>query len=136
VVLLHSVSAEALVQGEAMAVLEAAKARGDVRAIGVSVDEISAAEATLADPRIEVVQVPYITGDSAMVDWARRAAAAGKLVVAREIFSGIGGVAPPAKSEFVASNLARVEGDLAVGVALVGTTKIEHLDQVLKVRMR
>ena len=130
-VMLHSADATNLARGVAMDVLEQARVRGDIRIIGVSVDDLEAAEATLQDSRIQAVQVPYKAGDSAIADWARRAEAAGKLVVAREIFDGIGALPAEARKGYIADNLTRCAQDPVVGVALVGTTKVAHLDEIL-----
>jgi aryl-alcohol dehydrogenase-like predicted oxidoreductase len=130
-VMLHSVDAVTLARGAAMDLLDQSRARGDIRIIGASVEDLQAAEATLHDDRIQAVQVPYVAGDSAMVDWAQRAKAAGKLVVAREIFDGIGALPAEARKGHVAKNIARCVQDTAVDVALVGTTKVAHLDEIL-----
>jgi aryl-alcohol dehydrogenase-like predicted oxidoreductase len=130
-VMLHSASANDLVRGDAMTVLESAKARGEVRVIGASVDDLAAAEAALEDPRIEAIQVPYIPGNIEVSDWARRAKAIGKLVIAREVFSGLGGISVDQRSEYIGRCLQRVTNEPGVGITLVGTTNNNHLDEIL-----
>lgn len=130
--MLHSVPAEVLKQGDAMDVLAAAKSRGDVRIIGASVDDLAAAEATLADPRIECVQVPYYAQDTAMANWAASARAAGKLVIAREIFDGIAALPSDQRQGHIKRNLTRVTSDSSISVSLVGTTKTSHFDGIIQ----
>lgn len=130
-VMLHSVDAASVKAGAAMEVLEHAQTRGDIRVIGVSVDDLEAAESTLADSRIQAVQVPYLPGDAAMADWAVRANQAGKLVVAREVFDGVAALPAGDRSGHIEKNLLRSTSDAAVGVTLIGTTKTAHFDEIL-----
>ncbi|MEM7398228.1 MAG: aldo/keto reductase [Pseudomonadota bacterium] len=130
-VMLHSVDAATVKEGAAIEVLERAQTRGDIRLIGASVDDLEAAEATLADSRIQAVQVPYVAGDSAMADWAIHANRAGKLVVAREVFGGVAALPAGERAGYIQKNLLRSTSDAAVGVTLVGTTKTAHFDEIL-----
>lgn len=130
-VMLHSVDCKTLKDGMAIEVLERAQTRGDIRLIGVSVDDLEAAEATLADSRIQAVQVPYHPSDVAMSDWAVRANNEGKLVVAREVFDGVATLPAGDRSGYIQKNILRSTSDAAVGVTLIGTTKTAHFDEIL-----
>jgi len=130
-VMLHSPSAAVLLRGDAVDFLEKARGRGTLQVVGVAVDDIEAAEATLRDTRITAVQVPFYENDEVMAEWAVRAKDAGKLVVAREIFHGIQSV--PDASSHIRRNLQRVFSSEGVSVSLVGTTKPEHLSEIMAI---
>lgn len=131
-VMLHSAPAEILQQGDAITVLEKARERGTLRMIGASIDDVPAAEAALEDDRIVAIQAPLHEGDQAMAEWAANAAKAGRLVVAREIFAGFQGLAHADIKAHIGRNLRRVLRNNAIGVSLVGTTKLEHLMEVIE----
>lgn len=133
VVMLHSPSASVLLKGDAVSVLEKARERGSLRMVGVAVDDLEAAEATLKDDRIIAVQAPLYENDVAMADWASRAKQAGKLVVAREIFHGMQTVDASDINDHIRRNLRRVLTSEGVGVSLVGTTKSDHLTEILDI---
>lgn len=125
VVMLHSPSTEILRCGDAIGALEAGRAAGKIGVIGASVDDLSAGLAALADPRIRALQIPLHYGQSEFHTLVKEAAASGVAVVAREIFGGVGS---PALN--CVSVEAAVRAALAlpgISVALVGTTRSEHL---------
>lgn len=130
-VMLHSPSAAVLLRGDAVGFLDNARGRGTLQVVGAAVDNIEAAEATLGDPRITAVQVPFYENDDVMAEWAIRAKEAGKLVVAREIFHGIQSV--PDASNHIRRNLQRVFSSEGVSVSLVGTTKSTHLSEIMAI---
>lgn len=130
-VMLHSASADILLQGTAMDFLERAQSEGVIKALGVSVDNIEAAEATLGDPRISLVQAPFHLGDIQMANWAHKAREAGKIVVAREIFNPSDGTAPNMTSSAMGSVLRQHVNANEVGICLVGTTKLHHLEELV-----
>jgi len=132
-VMLHSPSETVLLEGEAVGVLERAQERGDIRIVGVAVDDLAAAEAALCDARIKAIQVPYYEGDVAMINWVERAQQSGKLVIAREIFQGIPAVSPADVHAHLRHNLKRVLSTDGIGVSLVGTTKTAHLSEVIDI---
>lgn len=132
-VMLHSPPASVVLEGDAVGVLEKARERGALRMVGVAVDDLAAAEATLKDDRITAVQVPFYENDVAMADWAARAKAAGKMVVAREIFHGLQSVDVTDTNDHIRRNLRRVLTSEGVGVSLVGTTKAVHLSEILEI---
>lgn len=129
-VMLHSPTAAVLDAGEAVAFLESARKKGILRIVGVSVDDLSAAEAALRDERILAIQVPLYENDMAMAEWAERARQAGRLVVAREIFGGTEKDVKSVKG-VVERNINRVLSSNSIGVSLVGTTKVAHLLEAL-----
>ncbi|WP_143570348.1 aldo-keto reductase family protein [Thalassovita mediterranea] len=94
-------------------------------------DDLEAAEASLADDRIQAVQVPYIPSDTAMANWAIRAQQIGKLVIAREVFDGVATIPVTERAAHIRKNLRRCTNDPAVGVTLVGTTQMSHFDEIL-----
>jgi aryl-alcohol dehydrogenase-like predicted oxidoreductase len=125
VLMLHSPSAEVLRRGEALAVLEKARAAGKVRAIGVAVDDAEAGAAAVADQRVEVVQIPLRPGDAAFDSVLAAAQARRVAVVAREIFGGAGQAPGDAKAR--EALLRTATGRAEVTTTLIGTTKLAHL---------
>ena len=130
-VMLHSVDAMNIKRGEAMDVLERAQIMGNIRIIGASVDDLEAAEACLDDSRIQAVQIPYTPHDSAMAEWTIRANKMGKLVVARKVLDGVLALPKGDRAAQVKKNLLRSVSDPAVGVTLVGTSKIAHFEEII-----
>ncbi|MBX3132786.1 MAG: aldo/keto reductase [Gemmatimonadaceae bacterium] len=131
VVMLHSVPTEVLVRGEAVSVLAKAAERGDVGIVGVSVDTPDAADAALRDSRVRIVQAPLFGSVDAFMSWCARAKAAGKVVVAREVLHGIGGVPGPARAAFLRSAVQGVLRSGGADVCLVGTSKQQHLAEAV-----
>ncbi|QQM32466.1 aldo/keto reductase [Martelella lutilitoris] len=126
--MLHSPSAEVLKAGEAMQALEKARDAGKTRWIGASVDDPDAMMAALADPRVEVLQVPLHPGDASFDAAMLRAAEQGIAIVAREVLGGpkvISGSVSVAA--FAAERIPEMVARSDVAVTLVGTTKTEHL---------
>jgi aryl-alcohol dehydrogenase-like predicted oxidoreductase len=132
-IMLHSPTEETLRHGEAIEVIEKARMLGMVRLVGVSVDNLSAAEAALVDERISAIQIPYHYQNSAMIEWAERAEKAGKLVVAREIFGQIDLVKNENKKQIILNSIERMLSLNRKGVTLVGTTKQEHLKEAIEI---
>lgn len=130
-VMLHSPSALVIQRGDAVGVLDAAREKGMLRVVGVAVDSLDAAESTLLDARIKAVQVPFHEGDSAMADWAIKAKNSGKLVIAREILSGIHSLKELNAHDHINANLKRALSSNGVGASLVGTTNLAHLSEIL-----
>lgn len=131
-VMLHSPPTSVLIKGDAVSFLDNSRKKGLLNTIGVAVDDLDAAEATLKDDRIQAVQVPFLENDLAMEDWAVRAKMAGKLVIAREIFSEIKGLNEKNAKEHIRRNIHRVLSNQSVGVSLLGTTKPKHLLEVIE----
>jgi aryl-alcohol dehydrogenase-like predicted oxidoreductase len=126
--LLHSPEAEVLRQGEAIGALERAQSAGKIGLIGASVDDLAAAEAALADPRIAVLQLPLRPGETAFDALAARAAGAGVAVMAREILGGaqaISGARDPAA--FAQARIAGMIARADVALPLIGTTRMTNL---------
>ncbi len=135
-VMLHSVSAAVLQRGDAMDFLEAAQKGGAINILGVSVDDIAAAQASLEDPRITLIQAPLYVGDEEMRTWCRKAKQRGKIVVAREVFRRVEGSPPDMSAPAMRAVIDRNMADDAVGVCLVGTTKTRHLDELVALARR
>ena len=133
VVMLHSATEQVLKAGNAIGFLEKAREAGALEQIGVSVDGLAAAEACLADSRIQMIQAPIAYGDEAMQNWSARAAASGRHVVAREVFRYADGSSPARTQNVIARLLQQAIGTPGVSTCLVGTINSIHLDQLLNV---
>ena len=127
VVMLHSPATAILRAGDAMDVIERARTAGKIRVIGVSVDDVEAARAALADPRVRALQLPLRPGEQHFAPIVADARARGVAIVAREILGGPGLKAHDA----VGSAIRFACATPGVNVALVGTTRIEHLREAL-----
>lgn len=131
VVLLHSPSAEVIAAGEALAFLDAERRAGTIGLIGISVDDAAAAEAALADPRVQVIQLPLAAGD----DWAGAMLptlkACGKAVIAREIFRDADLGRSEGRAGRLFEALQRVTQAEGVTTTLIGTIRRAHLDELL-----
>lgn len=131
VVLLHSPAAEVMARGEVITFLERAKGAGRVGAIGVSVDDAETAEFSLRDSRISVIQLPLAESDQWAVDLLPRLKAAGKTVIAREIFRDARLHIGTGRAERLFKNLERIAALNSVTTVLLGTTSPSHLTQLL-----
>lgn len=128
VLMLHSPSAEVIAAGEALDVLEAARKAGRIGMIGISIDDVAAAGAALADPRVRVLQVPLHPGDGSYDAILARANAAGVAIVAREVLGGPGAIGGgPLSRDVVAERIRRAVATPGVSFTLVGTTRVDHL---------
>lgn len=125
---LHSPEAEVLRRGDAVGALETAQAAGKVGMIGVSVNDVAAAMAALADPRVQVLQLPLRPDDAAFDSVVTQAAAGGVAVIAREILGGslaISGAVDPA--DYAKTRIAQMIARHDVALPLIGTTKMVNL---------
>lgn len=86
--LLHSPAANVLVDGRAVATLEGLQQEGKAVRIGVSVDDLAAFNAALADCRIEIVQAPASVVGTAEPSLLSATRARGVEIIAREILDG------------------------------------------------
>jgi aryl-alcohol dehydrogenase-like predicted oxidoreductase len=125
--MLHGPTVEVLRRGDAIGVLETARAAGKLGFIGVSVDDLETARACLEDRRIQAIQVPLHAGEH---DWEAFAAgcAGGPAIVAREVLGGHGRSLVASK---VAARLREAVRLSGVSVVLVGTTKEAHLAEAV-----
>lgn len=130
-VLLHSASAEVIRQGDAVEFLDRARTQGNIGIVGVSVDGLAAAETALGDARIGVIQVPMAQSDAGLSVWAKRAGASGKFVIAREVFRDANLHDPVGLPDRLAENLRRATEAEGVSTTLLGTTRIEHLQDLI-----
>jgi len=123
VLMLHSPTAAELADGRALDALRKLKQQGKVDRIGVSCDDVASAEAALAAGDVSVIQTPLSAEDAAFKPVIAKAGAAGVLVVAREVLSGLQRREP----EDVRAALRSAAATPGVGVVLLGTTKVAHL---------
>jgi len=127
--MLHSPPAQALKDGMAVGALASARQAGKIGVIGVSVDDIDAAEAALNDVRVRVLQLPLRPGETAFDSMVRRASSAGVAVIAREILGGpqavTGAVDPGTYARDRITQVIRTPG---VSIPLVGTTRVVNLN--------
>lgn len=136
IMMLHSPPASVLQSGEAITVLERAFESGLIQSIGVSVDDITAAEASLADTRISVIQIPFHEGNEVMASWLYRASGMGKLVVVREIYNGIKNIKSENIPSFIENQIKRAKMANPNGVTLIGTINPDHLDMAVKANFK
>jgi len=132
--MLHSPQADVFARGEAVGAFEAARLAGKIGLVGASVDDIAAAQAALADPRVRVLQVPLHAGSTAFDAVIAEARTRGVGIIAREILGGpkaISGGSDVASS--AEDRIRAVLGRPDVDVALIGTTKPAHLQQAIAV---
>lgn len=123
--LLHGASADVLQQGEAIDALKRAHTAGKIGLIGVSVDDVAAADAALLDERIRVLQVPLHPGSARYQQCVMRAQQMGVGIIAREILGGaaaISGMQNP--SEYVSARIQAMVANPAIMMSLIGTTQI------------
>jgi len=128
--MLHSPDVDTLQEGSAIDVLAKARAAGRVQLIGASVDDLEAAKAVLADERIDAIQCPFNSTEPGFADWVREAKSYGKLLVAREIFGGVN-VSGQRTLESIKEDLKIALSHSAIDVVLVGTSRLEHLNQII-----
>lgn len=129
-VMLHSATENILRQGDAIEFLENQRKKGNVRMVGVSVDDLSAVGAALNDPRISAIQLPFHENDNSVSELINLALQKGKLIIAREIFHGVKILDVKDRIEFVERNLQRAFSNKGIGVSLVGTLNPKHLDEI------
>ena len=130
--MLHSPPAEVLKQGDAIALLDAAREAGKIGRVGVSADNHAAVSAALDDPRVEVLQLPLHVGDisyNKLIDQARRQRVA---VVARGILGGPQPVTGAIDlSTFAAQRISEMVARADIALPLIGTTNVEHLQDAV-----
>jgi aryl-alcohol dehydrogenase-like predicted oxidoreductase len=131
ILMLHSPDAETIRQGPAIETLERARAKGKIGRIGISIDTPEAAEAALADGRVGALQVPVHPGATEFSEVLSRADAQGVILIAREIFGGVGAVHLNA-GEDRARCIRSLADDRRITVSLVGTTKVNHLLEAVR----
>lgn len=130
--MLHSPDAEIIRRGDAVGALEVARRAGKIGMIGVSVDDVAAAEAALADGRVGALQVPLHPGSTEFTGIIRKAEERRVAIVAREVLGGPNVISKEILAkDMVAARLAGVTAIPGVSLALVGTTKVNHLLEVL-----
>ena len=128
VLMLHSPPAGVIAAGEAVGALEAAQQAGKIGWIGISVDDVAAGEAALADPRVRALQVPLHPNRTDFDTLLGRASALGVTVVAREVLGGPEAIgAGPLSREIVVDRIRQAVARPGVSVTIVGTTKAAHM---------
>jgi aryl-alcohol dehydrogenase-like predicted oxidoreductase len=126
--LLHSPSAEDIAAAApAFAALEDMAAAGWIRCWGISCDDAAAARAALVLPGLGVLQLPLALAASAELAPSLATAARQGLGILVRGLSVAGRLAQPAARQHALSAALAVPG----AVALVGTTRAEHLDEML-----
>lgn len=123
--LLHSPSAEAILQGAPFELLDRLVQAGKLRAWGISCDDGAAAREALRLPSVAALQLPLNVAQ-AMRPALTQAASQGIGLMLREIFAGQAGDA--------AARAAALQAALQFeqAVALVGTTSAGHLDEAVE----
>ncbi|MCY1707578.1 aldo/keto reductase [Pannonibacter sp. SL95] len=132
VLMLHSPGAETIRKGEALDTLADLKRAGKIRVIGVSVDDVEAARAALADARVEALQIPLHPGLSDYDEILASAAAQGVAIVAREVLGGPNAINKAMlDGARVSARMVEAAATPGVSLALVGTTKPRHLQEAV-----
>lgn len=132
VLMLHSPPQELIAEGAAIAALERARDAGKIRIIGVSVDTPAAALAALDFPAVAALQVPLHPDDVAFEAALDRARAKGVAIVAREVLGGPNVINKAMLGrDAVQTRLRSVSSIPGVTLALVGTTKLAHLQEAV-----
>lgn len=111
--------------GGALDALEAARARGDVGVIGFSPKTADGAMACLGDSRIGSLMLEYHPRDTSMSAVLDRCVPAGVAVLVKKPLAS-GAIAPEDAIPFVLAHP-------AVTAAVVGSLRIEHLQQVARI---
>ena len=129
VFLLHSPPVEVLATGGALDALDRARVAGKVGLVGASVDDAAACHAALDDARVRVLQMPLWSpeGQAAIDGVLQRAAAAGVVVMGREVLGGVD-VAARARPGFAEARIVAAIRRSGVSLPLVGTTSARHLE--------
>lgn len=128
VFLLHSPPGDVLSQGDAIGTLAAARAAGKIDLIGASVDDVAAAQAALADSRIEVLQIPLHPGSDDFNVIVAQAAQQGVAVIAREILGGAMTISQTLDPKrFVTERIKVMTTSPDITVTLLGTTRTANL---------
>lgn len=126
--MLHSPPAQVVERGDALGAMERARDAGKIDVIGVSVDDVATAEASLRDPRVRALQLPLRPGETAFDTVVEDAARKGVTVIAREILGGAQSIAnqrdPAGYARERIIELIRAPG---VALPLIGTTRIINL---------
>ena len=132
IMLLHGPPASVLAEGMAVGTLEAAQRCGKIGLIGVSVDDVPAAFAALADERVRVLQIPLLPGEIEFEPVIERARREGVAIIAREVFGGPRAISGEIQPEgFAASRVAELTTRVDLAVTLVGTTNERHLREAV-----
>ncbi len=126
--MLHSPSVEVVRAGKAVGALDDARAAGKIGLVGVSVDDVQTALASLADPRVRALQLPFRPGSSEYDGVVARANASGVAVIAREILGGANGLSSLVDpASFARQRIAEVVHDPRITLPLVGATRLASL---------
>lgn len=126
--LLHGASADVLQQGEAIDALQRARTAGKIGMIGVSLDDVAAADAALLDERISVLQVPLHPGAHLYERCLAEAQRKGVRIIAREILGGAAAISGRQNpSEFASARIQAMAADPAIMMSLIGTTRISNM---------
>ena len=133
VFLLHSPPVEVLTSGAALDALERARAAGKAGLVGASVDDAATGHAALDDARVRVLQLPLwsAAGDAAIDGVLRRAAAAGVIVLGRDVLGGVDAAAR-ARPGFAQGRIAAAIRRPGVSLPLIGTTSPRHLELAVR----
>lgn len=133
VVYLHSPSDEIIHEGGAVEFLYKNKKHGNIGLVGVSVDDILAAEAALLDDRIDLIQLPLLDRIDEMERWLVQAEAKGKFVVVREVLRQIDLTKRVTLKEQIRHQLKIVAQLRGVKNILIGTTNESHLLELMEI---
>lgn len=132
VLMLHSPSEEIIRQGDAIGALAMLKSSGKIGIVGVSVDDVNTAMAALADSRVETLQIPLHPGDSSYDTVLKIAYEKNIFIVAREVLGGPNVIGKEMlRGDIVSQRLKQVTEVPGVSLALVGTTKVKHLEEAI-----
>jgi aryl-alcohol dehydrogenase-like predicted oxidoreductase len=131
IALLHSPPSDVITNGDALGALERIREAGKAVKIGISCEDVESGLLALDDPRVEAIELPLWPATEATDRFLARARRQAVFVIGRGFLSA----ALKASSDYrwsaartaLLSSLSRRE----INRALIGTTCLAHLDQVL-----
>src|SRR5262249_30099815 len=133
--LLHGPPREILSDGRAIGSLRRFQSEGKAQCIGVSSEDIDGGLVALDDLRVQVIELPLWPWTELSEQFLEKARRRGVVVIARGLMSAtMAGISTPEKRALSIQDSLRLAVSLAgVHRILIGTTRIEHLRQVLGV---
>jgi aryl-alcohol dehydrogenase-like predicted oxidoreductase len=127
VLMLHGPTAEEIREGAALDALCRLRDQGKVRAIGVSCEDVAAAQAAVESNDVAAIQVPLSESEPSYLPAIAGAHESQKFVIAREVLGGI----KDRDAASIRRALRWAAQQPGVDLALLGTTKIVHLREAV-----
>lgn len=130
-IMLHGVQRHSIGTNEAIQTLGKLRLAGKLKNVGVSCDDLESAKAMISHPGVNVIQFAVHGIGNEALELAKEVHDTGKEFVAREIFHSIDKSDPNARI-----GMRRILSELTsmdfVAYSLIGTTKSQHLKELLE----